>query len=138
MLWRNDSRVMLTTEKPSGRLTDFLENRAGDHLRSVLRYDADEKNVVHVRDDVADEYSDDEVAAVMQDLRLEAIEKSYQENLYDHGGLNCTVRCFDDAIELHFPRDETAGTVVALDADVLEAEATFVGECMDALGDTAD
>ncbi|WP_132058411.1 hypothetical protein [Halorussus amylolyticus] len=138
MLWRNDFRVMLTTEKPSERLTDFLENRAGDHLRSVLQYDSDDKTVVHVRDDVADEYSDDDVAAVMQDLRLEAIEKSHQESLYDHGELNCTVRCFDDAIELHFPREEAKGTVVALDADVLEAEAALVGECMDALGDTAD
>ena len=114
-------------------LTDFLQTRVGDHLRSVLRYDENGGEFLHLRDDVADQYSDREMDQIVQDARLEAVDKPHQEDLYAHGRLNCTVRCFDDGVEIHFPSDETSGAVVALDGEVLVTHDTFIGQCIDAM-----
>ncbi|MFC7136441.1 hypothetical protein ACFQRB_07650 [Halobaculum litoreum] len=50
----------------SGRadhLVQFLRREAGDYLRAALHYSADDHEVLYVRDDVRDEYSDEELAA---------------------------------------------------------------------------
>ncbi|MFC7080377.1 DUF7522 family protein [Halorussus caseinilyticus] len=119
----------------SEALTEFLRNRVGDHLRSVIYYDDDGGEVLYVREDVADQYTDDDIDQVVRDVRLEAVEKPHQESLYEHGPLNCTVRSFDDAVEMHFPHDETSGTAVALDGEVFAIHGTFIGQCMDAMDD---
>ncbi|WP_137286945.1 hypothetical protein [Halorussus salinisoli] len=121
------------SESPSKALTEFLQDRVGDHLRSVIFYDDDGGEVRYVRDDVADQYTDDDIEQVVRDVRLEAVEKPHQENLYEHGPLDCTVRSFDDAVEMHFPHDETSGTAVALDGEVFAIHDTFIGQCIDAM-----
>ena len=119
----------------SEALTEFLEERVGDHLRSVIFYDDHGGEVLYVRDDVADEYTDEDIGEVVRDVRLEAVEKPHQESLYAHGPLNCTLRSFDDAVELHFPHDETSGTAVALDGEAFPMHNTFVSRCLDAMGE---
>jgi hypothetical protein len=114
-------------------LTEFLKERVDDHLRSVIYYDDDGGDVLYVRDDVADEYTERDVAEVVRDVRLEAVEKPHQEDLYAHGSLNYTVRSFEDAVEMHFLHDETSGTAVALDGEVFASHDTFIGECLDAI-----
>jgi len=114
-------------------LTEFLRERVGDHLRSVIYYDDDGGEVLYVREDVADQYTTDDIENVVRDVRLEAVEKPHQEDLYSHGPLNCTVRSFEDAVEMHFPHDETSGTAVALDGEVFAIHNTFIGQCLDAM-----
>ncbi|WP_135851146.1 DUF7522 family protein [Halorussus salinus] len=114
-------------------LTTFLRDRVGDHLRSVIYYDDDGGDVLYVRDDVADEYTERDIKEVVRDVRLEAVEKPHQEDLYAHGPLNYTVRSFEDAVEMHFLHDETSGTAVALDREVFASHDTFIGECLDVI-----
>jgi len=121
------------SETPSEALTEYLRDRVGEHLRSVLAYDGDGGELLYVRDDVADQYSEAEIANIVREVRLEAIEKPHQEDLYAHGSMNCTVRSFEDAVEIHLPRDETSGTVVAFDAEVFAIHNTFFGRCVDLL-----
>jgi hypothetical protein len=121
------------SENRSRALTEFLQEHVGDLLRSVIYYDEDETEVVYVRDDVAEQYSDDDVAEVVQDVRLEAVEKPHQENLYAHGSMKATIRCFEEAVEMHIPHDETTGTAVALDGEVFAIHDTFIGGCLDAM-----
>ncbi|MFC4450010.1 DUF7522 family protein [Halorussus aquaticus] len=116
-------------------LTEFLQDRVGDHLRSVIYYDESGGDVLYVRDDVVDEYTDDDIEQVVRDVRLEAVEKPHQESLYEHGPLNATIRCFGEAVEMHFPHDETSGTAVALDGEVFAMHNTFIGQCMAAMAD---
>jgi len=118
-------------ESRAEALTKSLREYVGDGLRSVLRYDEDGEELVYVRDDVADDYSETEVDQVFRDVRLEAVEKPHQEDLYEHGSLDCTVRWFDDAVEVHFPHDETSGTAVALDHEVLTDEDTLLHKCIE-------
>ena len=115
----------------SEELVEFLRDAVGDHLRSVLYYDDDGGDLLYMRDDVADDYSHREREDVLRDMRLEAIERVHQEDLYVHGSLNCTVRCFDDAVEMHFAHGDTSGTAVALDSEVFAVHNTFIGQCLD-------
>ncbi len=117
-------------------LAAFLHERVGDNLRSVAYYHADEYEVVYLRDDVADQYSSDDHEHIARDVRLENVTKAQQEDLYVHGRLQCTVRAFDDAVEMHFPFDDTSGVTVALDAEALTAHRTFVGRCLEIAGVT--
>lgn len=122
---------MSHTATESKELVTYLQEHVGDLLRSVLYYDADSCELLYIRDDVADAYDERERADVRRDMRLEAIEKSHQEDLYNHGSLNCTIRCFDDAIEMHFTHGELCGTAVALDGEAFAVQNTFVGACLD-------
>lgn len=115
-------------------LSAFLQEQVGDNLRSVAYYDADDYDVVYLRDDVADEYTETDHERVGRDVRLENVERHLQEDLYVHGDLQCTVRCFEDAVEMHFALDDATGVTAALDAEALTAHRTFVGQCLDIAG----
>lgn len=93
-----------------------FDNRYGDELRSVGYYDDGESDFVFVRDDVESAYDCAEVGQIIRDVRLEAIDSENQESMYAHGELLCTVRCFDEATELHTSVDETTGFMIAVDA----------------------
>lgn len=125
---------MTGTATESKELVTFLRDKVGDHLRSVLYYDDDTRDLLYIRDDVADAYDERGRADVLRDMRLEAIEKAHQEDLYIHGSLDCTIRCFDDAVEMHFIHGEACGTAVALDSEVFAVHNTFVGRCLDVMG----
>lgn len=126
------------SDTPSNTLADFLRDRLGDDLRSVFHYCHDECHIVYVRDDVVEAYAPGEISDVVEDARLEAVDKPRQEDLYVHGGLRCTVRLFEDAVELHFPHDETCGTAVALDRESLSLADGVVGECLELLVESPD
>lgn len=119
--------------------TDHLRDQLGDDLRSVGWYTGGEYELVYAREDVIDQYTDEEVADVFQDLGIESLEKDMLEEMYEHGRLNCTVRCFDEAIEMHFVAAQGEGLAVALEPAAFVAHQTFVGECMRLAGiDPAD
>jgi len=122
------------TAEGAERLAGYLREELGDDLRSVVWYDRDGYDVVHVREDVDREYSADEVHRVVRDLEIESIGKELQENLYTHGDLTCTIRCFDGGIELHFIEDEGVGVAVALEPAAMIAHRTFLAECMERAG----
>lgn len=110
--------------------TEHLRDRLGDDLRSVGWYTGDEYELVYAREDVIDQYTDEEVADVFRDLGVESLEKEMLEEMYEHGRLNCTVRCFDEAIEMHFVATQGEGLAVALEPAAFVAHETFIGECM--------
>lgn len=116
------------------RLVAFLQERVGENLRSVVYYDGEGYDVAYLQDDVREQYSDDEMDDVVEDLGFEALAKPMQEELYVHGSLNCTVRCFEDAIEMNFPFDEREGVAVSLAGEAFVTHQTFVGKCMEIVG----
>lgn len=115
-------------------LAAFLRDQVGDNLRSIAYYDDGDYEVVYLRDDVADQYTENEQERVGRDVRLESVAKGHQEDLYVHGSLQCTVRVFEDAVEMHFAFEDGTGVTAALDAESLTAQRTFVGRCLEVAG----
>jgi hypothetical protein len=97
-------------------LVERYEAVAPDALRVILAYDGDEKEVVYVRDDVREFYSEEEFEQKIQQLVVEGIsDPPNQIGLRRYGRIDVVIRRFDDAIVLHYPLDEFAGVAVTLD-----------------------
>lgn len=96
-------------------IVDFFRKEAGDYLRSILFFDGQEYEVAYIRDDVADEYLEKDRERIVASLLAEAAGRNQEEELYVHGELNCIVRSFDQALEVHVPQGTYSGTSVALD-----------------------
>ena len=123
-------------EDPSDAFVDFLLRRAGEHLRSVVTYGPTDSEVMYLRDDVAGEYSVRELEASIEAMRRdEAFSVHRQEQYFDHGSLNCTVRVYDRGLEMHFPHGDESGTAVGLDAEAAEHLYTFVSDCLERADD---
>lgn len=114
-------------------LVDFLQERAGEYLRSVIHYDRDSHELLHLRRDVAQAYSDGEIDRVLEELRHESMDAARQEAMYVHGELGCVVRVFEAAVEMHFPHAGCSGTAIALDPEAATRLHSFVGECLDSI-----
>ncbi len=115
---------------------EFVLDRAGGHVRSVLTYDDTSLEVQFLRDDVADTYSAREIETVAEALRREGQTAGRQEHLYAHGQLNCIVRCFDGGLEMHFPHGEDDGGIaVALEPEAAANLYGFVDDCLEHVDD---
>lgn len=99
------------------RLRKFFEDRVGDHLRSVIAYEGTTYDVVYLRDDIADRYSDDELRSAVDESILDSITAPVYESVYaeDHGKLTCLVQCFEAVVELNFVIADGKGVAVAID-----------------------
>jgi len=82
-------------------LLEYLHNSIGANLRSVAHYDRDTA-VIETNDDLDDQPGEARVEEIIDDLRLQDVGRTRQENLYSVGALYCTIRAFDDALILHF------------------------------------
>ncbi|WP_436343111.1 hypothetical protein [Natronorubrum sp. FCH18a] len=104
----------------ANRLYEQFEERFGDALRSVCYYDGDGNNIEHIREEIETEYKNGDLDRVFREARLEAIGNQHQESMYIHGSLQCTLRCFEDATELHIILSETEGLMAAVDAGAID------------------
>ncbi|WP_207587129.1 hypothetical protein [Halomontanus rarus] len=114
-------------------LVTFMEDEASEYLRSVAHFDGKDRKVLYLEDDIEDQYSEDELEEVFDSLFFESFDRSHQEHMYPHGQLNCIVRCFDEALELHFPHSDTAGTAVALEPEATSDLEGLVDDCLNEL-----
>lgn len=117
------------------KLATYLCERAEEFVRSVGYYTDEEYELVYMREDVAAQYTEDELQAVIDDLRLEGLATPRQESLYVLGKLNCTVRCFNAGVVMHFPHDRTSGTVAVLEYDAATQLHSFIAGCLNEIYD---
>lgn len=115
------------------RLEDFFHRRTDGHLRSIIRYEPDEYEIVHIRTDVADRYSEDEIKTAIDDSRMESLmapvyDKTFAE---DHGELTCMVKAFENVIEMNFVLDDGLGAAVALDEEAMAETSGLVSDARD-------
>ncbi|WP_436343109.1 DUF7522 family protein [Natronorubrum sp. FCH18a] len=101
-------------------LVTFIQQEAGTLVRSVAYFDEDKRELLYVRGDIEDLYSKNEIQTVFNDLSFDSLGKEHTEQMYVHGELNCIVRHFAEAIELHFPHGEKSGTAIALDPNAIK------------------
>lgn len=121
-------------QRDPDQLTEFLQAEVGDELRSVIHYDENTFELVYARDDVAEQYTESDLENVRQDLGVASFGKPVLEDLYVHGDLQCTVHCFENAIEMMFLVSETEGIAVGLDPAAFVTHRTFIGRCLEEAG----
>lgn len=97
------------------RLLEHPRAETGEHLRSVIHYHGGGYDLLFVRDDVSDAYTEAAVEAVVRGLGVETVEKRIKEELYAHGDLEFTVLRFEEGIELFVHLGERSGVAVGFD-----------------------
>ena len=123
----------MTSKASAKELVPFVQHRAGDLVRSVVYFDQNARTVLYARDDITDHHSEDEIDVIFNDLSFDALGKTHTEQVYPHGALNCIVRCFDGAIELHFPHGEESGSAIALEPNAVTDLEGLINDCLDVL-----
>ncbi len=104
------------------------EGRApADAVRLIFRYEGEEYDVAHVRDDVDEAYTDPELEQRIETLAMKGLgDPPRQGPLHEFGQLRATVRWFDEAVCVYAPDDEWAGVMVVLDrTDVSTVESVL-------------
>lgn len=112
------------------RLEAYFHRETNDELRSIVTYGREGFDLVYLRDDVADEYTEAELEQAVDDARLESLTAPVYEETFagDHGDLTCLVKWFETVVELNFVLDDGIGAAVGLDADALESSGSLVAE----------
>lgn len=102
------------------RVREQLEYRFGEDLRSVGYHKGDKNDHVYIREDIENKYDESDLKRVFQTARFEAIDQDHQESLFVHGELQCVLRCFEKAVELHLIKSEREGVVAAVEAGAID------------------
>ncbi|QCS44418.1 hypothetical protein [Natrinema versiforme] len=112
------------------RLENFFEQRTDGHLRSIVKYEENSYEIVYLRDDVAEQYTTEEIESAIDDSRMESLTAPIYEDTYsgDHGNLTCLVQCFENVIEMNFVLEDGVGAAVALDAKAMADAHGLVAE----------
>lgn len=116
--------------KMASRLESFFEERTDGNLRSIVKYQPDSFDIVFLRDDVADQYTESEVEDAIDDSRMESLTAPIYDDTFsaDHGDLTCLVKCFEHVIEMNFVLDDGVGAAVALDEEAMADAHGLVAE----------
>lgn len=116
--------------KMTTRLQSFFEEQANGYLRSIVKYEQRDYEVVFLRDDVAERYSPAELEDSLDDMLMESFSAGIYENTFsdDHGDLTCMVKCFENAVEMNFVLTDGVGTAVGLDAEAMADAHGLVAE----------
>lgn len=110
------------SERMASRLKGYFRERAGDDLRSIVRYEPDTAEVVYLREGIRTQYTDREVERAIDSSRMESLAAPVYEGMFteSHGELTCLVQCFENAVEMNFVLTDGVGTTVALDAGAMQ------------------
>jgi len=116
------------------RLLQLVHGRAGDSVRLVAAYSADDWQALYVRDDLKTEALRDAVPPLID--RLRKYEPIVVPELYDRvGPAEATVELHEHAAVVHIPEGDCRGVVVSLDREVARGLSAFVRNCEDVLTD---
>jgi hypothetical protein len=109
---------------------NFFEEQVGDHLRSIVRYEHDEFEVMYLRDDVAAQYDDRELYDAIDQCRLDSLTPPVYEDAFseDHQEMTCLVQCFEDTIDMNFIVEDGVGVIVGLDSEAMSDTHSLITE----------
>ena len=114
----------------ASRLEDFFEQRTDGNLRSIVKYEPDSYDIIFLRDDVADQYTEEEIEDAIDDARMDSLTAPIYDDTFseDHGELTCLVQCFEHVIEMNFVLEDGVGATVALDEEAMVEAHGLVAE----------
>lgn len=125
-----ETRVGNIATRITTRLEDFFEKQSDGKRRSIVKYEGNSYETIHLRDDVADQYTTDEIESAIDESRMESLSAPIYENTFseDHGQLTWLGQCFENVIEMNFVLDDGVGAAVALDAEAMADAHGLVAE----------
>jgi len=97
--------------------TQWLRDRFGEALRTVLVYDESVNEYTYLADRVDDQYSDDELDRIAREHGFrDALTGPHFESLFHLGDTTATVTRFEDGTLVQVPFGETTGIVLTVES----------------------
>ncbi|WP_276300555.1 DUF7522 family protein [Halorussus lipolyticus] len=115
----NAQSVDIPADAPRPDLCEALRTELGERLRTIAvgRISDREYDIAYMRDDIAEEYTDEMREEIFDEVVLESIAEDKQQDLFPAlGDLQHTIRVFEDGINLVAWCDDEA-VFVGLDPD---------------------
>jgi len=96
-----------------------LREEYGGTVRVIAEYDKEGFEILYSRDEVLEEYSDENIEEIFDDLVLEELDMPHQEDLFgDMGEVQGKIRLFEEGYVAHFwPTEDEEGLLVTLDSE---------------------
>lgn len=109
------------------RLLQYLKEQTDDYLRGVGVYDADDYELLYLREDLRTERVRGELDKMVTRFRQES--RAREQRAFPFGELTGTVRTFEEAMVMHYPHTQERGIVVTFEPGVGRDLNTFMHEC---------
>lgn len=124
--------------RASRTIAKFCRNKAGESLRGVYHYSDGEYEALYLRDDIAEQYTDEGLTDFFELVAESEDTDTQQEEALHVGTHHATLRLYDDALLLQFPQGEDIGTLIALDPTAGRDISAFVVQCLETLHQTSE
>lgn len=115
-------------------LVEYLRDEVGEKLRAVGRYDEDGYEILHIRDDVAQEFSEADIEQIHHEMVLKGLGNQHIESLFNDEPLNCAIYQFASSVRLHFVHEDYRGVYVSIDYDGDINPSRIAERCRDLVG----
>ncbi|UHQ98131.1 hypothetical protein HYG81_21370 (plasmid) [Natrinema zhouii] len=112
---------------------NVLDRIVGPDLKALGYYTPDDYGAIYLCDEMRDEYTEDEVEAILKNALLETISQPAHEDLHDER-LYVTIRVFEKKADITITTGENSGVIFALDP---EGEYSYQ-EIIDTVYETVD
>jgi len=102
----------------SNRLAEWLYDRYGDALRTVIVYVDDVSEYVYLSERVSESYSTAELETIAAETAFrDALTDPHFESLFHLGDTTATATLFEDATLVQVPFDDATGVVITVEGD---------------------
>jgi hypothetical protein len=114
-------------------LVEFLREEVGSNLRAVGKYDKEGYDVLYAREDVVDEFSQEDIQKIHHEMVLKGLGNQHIESLFNDEELECSIYQFESIVRLHFVKEDYRGYYVSFDYSGGTNPSRIVDECKDLL-----
>lgn len=114
------------------RIMDFLRERVGEALRTVVILQPDDWTGVYLRDDLREAYDEDTYEAVLDRFRAFSTDPT-PDPIGEIGERRALVHYHEEAFVVQLPFEDEASILVSVDADVGRELLTFIEQCREQL-----
>jgi hypothetical protein len=118
-------------------LREYLRDGGTSEYLAVAHYDQDEF-IFELSEELRAKYTDAELGAVVEDLRLRDVGRDRESGLRTAGDLHCSVRAFDNTVLLHFVCGPGRGTVVSLPPESSAGVTALVDDVLEVLDEHSE
>lgn len=102
---------------------DRLRTVCGESLRVVANFESIDYELAYFREDLREQYSDEDVEAVYREVIAEGLSVNKISDVMDAGHQQARITVLEEAIVFVFPIDRLEGIFVSVDRD---AETTIL------------
>ena len=123
-------------DEATEELIEFFVEFCSDRLRSIIRYDDEDYEILYGRADAFAPDSETEMRAFVDDFREIERQERQRMAMYSMGSHHATVRVYDEAVVVYFLQGDDIGTVVSVDPSLAGQLNTFIAQSLEAIYDT--